>query len=158
MNEWLRLGIQMVIGLLIAVVTALVTARVALARHISERWWDRKADAYAQLLEALFDAHKYEKRLLEELETGAHFDEADREAHLERARRAWREIEKFTALGAFTISAKVADLLGKMKAHSEQDVDMESLFDVVSASVDAYDKYIDPIREAAIRDLRVNGR
>lgn len=158
MNEWLLLGIQMVIGLLIAVVTALVTARAAVARHRSERWWDRKADAYAQLLEALFDAYKYEKRLLEELETGEDFNASDKQTYLERARRAWREIEKFTALGAFTISAKVADLLGKMKAHSEQDVDMENLFDVVSASVDAYDKYIEPIRDAAIRDLKVDGR
>jgi len=50
-------------GLIIAVATSWVTVRLSLRRFRTERWWERKADAYSDLLEKLVDAYGVAKRL-----------------------------------------------------------------------------------------------
>jgi hypothetical protein len=48
-------------GLLIAIVTSFLTVRLAVWRFHSEKWWEKKAEIYAKLLEALFDMHLFQE-------------------------------------------------------------------------------------------------
>jgi hypothetical protein len=53
-------------GLFIAVATSLVTVWLALWRFHSEKWWERKAELYSKLVEALYDMHSYSREWLED--------------------------------------------------------------------------------------------
>src|SRR5438094_5124193 len=57
-------------GLFIAAVTSILTVRLALWRFHSEKWWERKAELYSRLMEALFDMHSYNRQWLEDYEEG----------------------------------------------------------------------------------------
>jgi hypothetical protein len=40
----------------VAVLTAIITVQLSFRRFQAERWWDRKADAYSRIIEALHHA------------------------------------------------------------------------------------------------------
>lgn len=60
-----NLVMQLGIGVVVAVVSAIVTATLALRRFKGEKWWERKAAAYADTIEAL---HQLKRSLQEELD------------------------------------------------------------------------------------------
>ena len=57
-NWPLQIG-NLVVGLVIAVVSARVTVHFALKRFYSEKWWERKAEAYSSIIEALHHIRNY---------------------------------------------------------------------------------------------------
>lgn len=50
--------IHLVIGVVIAVVSAHVTVRLAIRRFRAEKWWERKADIYAAVFNALHEVNR----------------------------------------------------------------------------------------------------
>ena len=56
MPEWVG---NIAAGLFVAVVTSVVTVRLSIKRFRSERWWERKVEAYTDLLSSLSDSKRY---------------------------------------------------------------------------------------------------
>ena len=60
MPQWLTSSLAPVIpSLVVGVCTAIITVRLSLRRFRSERWWERKADVYSRIVEALHNAMEY---------------------------------------------------------------------------------------------------
>src|SRR6266536_1374619 len=70
-------------GLVIAVVTAIITVRLALRRFYSERWWERKAQAYSDILEALYISQAYADAFVARAVGGGYRDPDERYKELE---------------------------------------------------------------------------
>ena len=71
MSDWItNLGT----GLVLAIVTSFVTVRLSLKSFVSQRWWERKAEAYSKIMEQLSDCELYESTLLDKIEKGAPTD------------------------------------------------------------------------------------
>jgi hypothetical protein len=109
-------------GLFIAVVTSILTVRLALWRFHSEKWWERKAELYSRLMEALFDMHSFNRQMLEAFEHPERQDSAQREKqekHLEslgsRNQKAADEVQKIAVIGSFIVSDAVANDLVRLK-------------------------------------------
>ena len=64
MQDWVMQVMQLAIGVIIAVVSAIVATTLAFRRFKDEQWWERKASAYANAIEAL---HHLKRSLQEEL-------------------------------------------------------------------------------------------
>ncbi len=47
-------------GLFVAIVTPVITARLSLKSFVSQRWWERKAEAYSQIMEQLSYSEHYD--------------------------------------------------------------------------------------------------
>ncbi|HEX7406996.1 MAG TPA: hypothetical protein VF515_05015, partial [Candidatus Binatia bacterium] len=58
--EWLSHYIDLGI---VGVISSLFTSFLARRRFISERWWERKAEAYTRILDALVHMHRYYEAL-----------------------------------------------------------------------------------------------
>jgi len=63
----------------VGVVSSLFTTFLARKSFISERWWDRKADAYTRILEALVEMDRYHE---------GYYDDLTSEAQLSDERKA----------------------------------------------------------------------
>ena len=159
-------------GLFIAVVTSILTVWLALWRFHSEKWWERKAELYSRLMEALFDMHSYKRQWLEDyVESGigeqSSAKEEKRKKHLDslwsRHQKASDEVQKIAVIGAFIVSDAVADdLMQLRKAHeavmAEFWADRELGGDPYQASekdMKAIEDCIARVREHAKEDLGI---
>ena len=60
MNTWyFQILISLIPGILISFLTAFVTVRLSFKKFRHERWWDRKADLYSNILDSLHQRIKY---------------------------------------------------------------------------------------------------
>jgi hypothetical protein len=103
-----------VVAALIAGGLGLLAVWLGLRRYRSEKWWERKASAYAAIIESL---HAIEDSYDEEIEAIQESVNLPLE-RLEKLRVAERdaraEIRKFANQGGFTITAKAADALDEL--------------------------------------------
>ena len=54
-----KVFITILTGIFIAGITSLITVHLSINKFRTEKWWERKADAYTQLLDALHNAKKF---------------------------------------------------------------------------------------------------
>jgi hypothetical protein len=156
----------MLSGLFVAVITSLVTVRLALWQFHSEKWWERKAEVYTRLIEALYDMHCYHSEWLRDYESSD--PGGDPESERRRAERrsetasrhkiAEQEVQKIAVIGAFVVSdAVAADLLEMQTQHGAA---MSAycdgaLYDVVADCMTAVEKCLTSVREHAKQDLGI---
>ena len=51
-------------SILVAVVVAVITVRLSMKSFVSQRWWERKAEAYSKIMEQLSYCEHYESTYL----------------------------------------------------------------------------------------------
>ncbi len=138
----------------VGVVSSLFTSLLARKRFVSERWWDRKADAYTRILDALVEMHRYHEAYYEGLTHRSELSEA-RKAELTAAwKTAWRDVDNAIRLGAFVISREAHSALTKLRA-ATRDVHPNDFFGLVDAEYAATSACIEQMREIGRTDLQV---
>jgi hypothetical protein len=137
------------------VVTAAVSVRLALKRFRSERWWERKAQAYSDLLLSLFHIQIHAKRSLEEVVDGVTLDESYMATLSKRAADGFAEIRKAAALGRFLFSTEVSERLLRLEQALDSPghnlaphEEIEDLYGVVTSA-------LTDLRPMALRDLEL---
>jgi hypothetical protein len=153
-------------GLLIATLTSIVTVRLALWRFHSEKWWERKAELYSRLMEALFDMHSYNRQFMEDYhlppgEESAVFEEK-RKKHLgdlwSRYEKAEDEVRKIVVIGSFIVSDPVANdllMLNKANAAAMAELSDSDPYDVADKCLKATEDCLANVREHAKNDLGI---
>jgi predicted CopG family antitoxin len=162
----------MFLTLVLQVVLAVVVAKLTLAGSKSQKWWERKADLYSNLLERLYDIRKSNSKWLDDYYTNDALSEAEKERHdaeekllLERNKKAEDEVEKLTHIGAFLISEEVHQDLNTFKkaerealANYEKEKGGGNPLELQASIEKAVAKCIESIREHAKDDLGLNRR
>lgn len=115
-----QIFLQVVLTAVAAVGASFFTARFALRRFYSEKWWEKKAEAYAAILEALH----YMKRSFDEDHeaevAGREVPEARKEELQEKYHKADDELKKRIDIGQFVLSDEaVAELSSFQKAYDK---------------------------------------
>lgn len=155
--QLVQLGISVVTGLVVAIVTAIVTVQLSLRRFYSEKWWERKSDAYANIMEALYEMKKHCDDTMQAEEPGREISEAKKEGMRKTVDKASDEITKQTYIGSFIISNEAVQELRKMdEAMEEAGQSGQSYLDYLLDSSAAVNNCMDKIRLIAKRDLKVD--
>ena len=144
-------------SLLVAVVTAFVTVRLSLSNFYSQKWWERKAEVYSTILEALASTVVGYQSILQ----GAHKNKDARKLIDDRHKEAKFRIDQLRHGGAFVISDEVdkhlQDLdvkrrdIGKRIQGGSADGGVKEYFEAES---DALQEAINDIRECGKRELQ----
>jgi hypothetical protein len=136
----------------IAAVVSLYTARFR--RFAQERWWERKADAYARIVEAL-TALVYYYDIQSEVAVGRKLSD-ERHTELEKQwRDADLELRRATAAGVFLISSDAENALATMWREQERHKSADWLKEV-EADHATTRACLKAVTTAAQRDLRVD--
>jgi hypothetical protein len=105
MNEFIReILIPLVLALIISIVTAYVTVRLSLRQFYSQRWWDKKAEAYYQILEHLSYLKYYYGEWLNKLQFDLNISEKHRNKLSDGYSQAKESIAKASAIGELIVS------------------------------------------------------
>ena len=110
--------VAIVVGGVSAYLAGHFGVRRALEQFRSERWWERKADAYTDILDALSDLHRYADLLAKE-SLGSRFSDEHRQQLEERHRDADHRLSRAMNVGGFIISDDVGQRLEEVRDRSE---------------------------------------
>jgi hypothetical protein len=140
------------VSILAAVLAARLTLRAAATQFTSERWWERKADAYSGLVHALHAMRGY-VQTLEDLHAGHPAPMA--EDHLKvQWRHGREELARAAAQHAFVINADAAAELEKVAGALRFATNGRPHPESLPGEAAALEQGLRRIREIAARDLR----
>lgn len=142
---------QVLTGIVVAVISALTATHLALKRFRTEKWWEKKVDAYSRIIEALHNSKIWtDEHLGEEYHKRKMPEETKREI-TSRARTAREEIQKAINVGGFLLSDEALARLRKYEQETNEKHD--SWVDVLESVSIATDKCLEEIITIAKRDL-----
>jgi hypothetical protein len=142
-------------SLVVAICTAIITVRLSLRRFRAERWWERKADVYSRIVEALHNAMEYCEAMSDESLTHVEITPERKAQLIQDYRQATLELRKATGVGAFIISSRVAEALARLQSRPELDWEKTPTFEFYDHEREGYKAALAEIRELAKRDLGV---
>ncbi len=137
---------------------ALVTVPIALRRFRAERLWERRLQAYADVLVALSHVRRYLREALSEIEEAKTLSPEANTALADKSSKGIEEIRRAAALGALILDPKGAVRLEQLEAdlddpHHNMDLHEEFEADLAVATK-AYTE-IKTIARASTQGLRL---
>jgi len=153
---------NIVISLLIAVVSARVTLHYALKRFYFEKWWERKAEAYNRIFEALHHLKNHVDHELAfiDIEPPVRLEgEKVLKELIEKMKSATGEIRKQADIGAFVISEEAVRALHTLQTELDEAVTKEikitrDLPKHYNLRLSAVNKCLESMRHIAEKDLK----
>lgn len=149
---YIQLIILLSTNLVVAYFIAVVTVNLSLRRFYKERWWEKKADAYSRIIDAL---HKH-KNYAENKLNGEFIDNPDTSIET-MLRQQWaegkRELDHAVDLGTFIISEEAELVLNKFQKRKLPDFREESFTGIIETDLKYIQTCLTDIKAAAKRDL-----
>lgn len=142
-------------SLIIAIVTSMLTVRLSLRRFYSERWWDRKAEAYSKIIEAFHDLMDYYNALTEDYMTQDGIAEKRFEELKARYERALADVRRATGIGAYIISDEASDALTRYSKRPRLEWKDYAPFELYDSEASHCRNTLDELRQLAKKDLKV---
>ncbi|MGH2560414.1 MAG: hypothetical protein ACRDJH_15235 [Thermomicrobiales bacterium] len=122
---------------------------------VSQRWWERKAVAYTEIVEAVWQRSEYAREYLDYLygpQQRSVDDKAEKYRDMDKNRT---NLRKVSDVGAFVISNEVAASLQRYFKAAQEMMRIEDPTEQVEADVEASHLCLQEVREAALRDLKI---
>ncbi len=153
--NWPTLIGNVVVGLLVAVVSARVTVYFALKRFYSEKWWERKAEAYGTIIEALHHMKNYADQHMEFEMRGSELPEDRKKELTENFKRGHGEVRKRADVGTFVICEEAVGALVALEKDLEASGNTTDWWEHLDLEYAAVSKCLKTMRDIAKEDLRI---
>jgi hypothetical protein len=141
-------------GLLVAIIGTLLSVNLALRRFYSEKWWERKADAYSRIVEELYQVVNSLDTYLTYFEQDKIISEEKKNELQQSSNEAYKEIYKAECIGAFIISDDVAQALSDMRNNEKNIPTDDSIYGILEARSKIVSKCLIRVKELAKKELR----
>jgi len=154
MSSVISVILEVIKSLLIVVAASWVTVRFSLRRFYTEKWWERKAQAYSKVIGSLARMRMYFDRWMEELIEHRVMSGEEKEKFEKEYRLAREVIKNAVAVGSFILSEEAAHILEAfLKQLEEEHIRHDWLKDIERHYGQATECII-RLREIAKKDLR----
>jgi hypothetical protein len=146
---------------LIAAILAFIASLAAIynsrfRRFALERWWERKADAYTRIIEALSDLVDYYRQMCdEEINPRRTINDKTKQEMVERSKRGHREVDKAADIGAFLISPEADAALQRFRQEPKDKPDPHDWYSIFENEYSRAKQCLKEMVECAKNDLRV---
>jgi hypothetical protein len=146
--------LQLIASLLLSLFAAWVAVWLSRNKFRSERWWEKKVEAYERVIDAFHKAKRYDSEHLRAAELDIEVDD-DRQAQLKaHAAEARDEILRSADIGSFILSPKALEILGRYKKKSENMPRQESWWEHLEMSWAIADSHMKEFVAEAKADLK----
>lgn len=115
----LDLVVKAFFAIAIAAISSWVTVYLSRNRFRSERWWEKKVEAYERVIDAFHKAKKFDLEHIRADELRLEIDEARQTELRLQAREARDEILRASDVGGFILSGNALSILAKYEAESD---------------------------------------
>lgn len=146
--------IKVLSGIAIAAASSWITVQLSRYKFRSERWWEKKVDAYERVIEAFHNSKKFDSEHMTAEERGREIDES-RDAELRKlAKEARDQILKSSDIGSFVLSGQALKILARYEAESENAPRQDTWYEHLAAAWSLADRYMKEFIAEAHRDLK----
>ena len=140
-------------ALIVSVITAYVTVKLSTKQFCSEKWWEKKAEAYSHVIEHLsylqyYFGEWFSEGLHEKELTGKH-----KERLSEGHRQSMESITKAAAVGAYIVSDDTVTVIAKLLCELEKKDPEGNWVGDIDRCYGSVKECIAKIREYAKKDL-----
>lgn len=151
----MEIFLKVLSGVAIAGLSSWITVHLSLKRFRTEKWWEKKAQAYSTLLGVIHDAKAFAEENLEaEYRNRELSEEEDKELRA-KSRAAEAEIYRAMDVGAFYLSPEAIECLKLYKKESSEAGKDHSWVLYLQEDLDATNKCLASMIEHARKDLQV---
>ncbi len=109
-NDWQPI-INIAIGGLISLLTAWLTVKFALRRFQSEKWFERRVDAYTKVIEALHIMKQCTERQIRAVERNIEISSESETELISEFRRGLADLRRLADMGALIFSPQAIQVL-----------------------------------------------
>jgi len=149
-----QIATNILIAIVVAFLSSWITVQLSLSRFRTERWWEKKADTYTKIIEALHNSKALLEAELGSLEDGADMADDRHKELKKRAHVAYDEIIKARDVGEFLLSRKALNCLKQYKDDSMTDPNA-TWDEYLNQEFSATKKCIDALIIIAKEDLKI---
>ena len=142
-------------GILISAITSIITVRLALKQFYSQKWWERKADAYSTIIEALYHVQNDLGSVFSDAIGEIQLSEERKKILAEDSKKGYAEIYKAEGIGAFVISKEAAQSLTQLRRRFNSEDPSMNWVERINNDFSAVEKCLKEIRYHAKRDLHI---
>lgn len=133
MNNFIQgVLVALIPALAVSILTAYITVKLSMKQFYSQKWWEKKAEAYSYIIENLSYLQYFFGEQLNVEFNMRHLSDEDNKKLSEEYKQAKEYITKAAAIGAYIVSDKTAvalsELLHAIKK-SDDEVDFVSYLD-----------------------------
>jgi hypothetical protein len=147
--------IKIGIGILIASFSSYLTLQIALRRFRTEKWWERKVEAYSSLLNTLHKAKLFSDSNLEAFHADSDITPDEEKRIRDITTLCEAEMYRFMDVDAFILSSETIERLKKFRQQEALAHNSECFHSYITADLKAITTCLDDIRELAKKDLKV---
>ena len=153
MSDWQPV-VNLLVGVSVALLTSWLTVKFALRRFQSEKWFERRFDAYTKVvIVALhFMKHCTEKQL-RAAERGTDIPKEIENELVSSYRKGLADLQRLTDMGALLFSPAAVAVLDTLNAELLAATDEQSWWEHLDAEEAAISKCLAKLRPIAKRDL-----
>jgi hypothetical protein len=151
-------GTTMFSGIVIAFISSWLTVQISLHRFRTERWWEKKAEAYSKIIEALHNAKTVSSAYMSTLTDATQLTEEQKKVLSIRNQAATEEILKAMDVGAFLLSEEALDRLWQYQKDAGVAAKEISWDSYLEKDLDATGKGLRDMIIIAKKDLEVSPR
>lgn len=152
MSNWQPL-INLLAGVPVALLTAWLTVKFALRRFQSEKWFERRVDAYTKVIEALHFMKHCTERQLRAAMCGNDIPKEIEDELIASYRRGLSDLRRLTDMGALLFSSDAVAILDRLNKELLAAMDEQSWWEHLDAEQVAISKCLTELRPIAKRDL-----
>lgn len=147
-------ALTIVTGIVIAVVSTYLTFYLSLTKFRTERWWERKADAYLKIIDALHRSKALTENYLEAQEEGRVVSKEEDKKLTEDSKKAHKEINMAIEIGALLLSNEA---LKKLKQFQKRNIDLgrADLYKYLENDLATTKSCFNELIEIAKKDLQI---
>jgi len=139
-----------------SIIASYFAAKWSVRKFYLEKWWQRKEDAYVEIIDALYDLLRYCQIRKEDYGGGTRYSEDQEKQFDERYSQAIWKIKKATDIGAFVVSAKAAIALKELQNRPKLEWDRNCPEDIYEQDYQYYKDALNKIVNVAKEDLKAN--
>ena len=140
-----------------AILGALIAYWLAFRRFREEKWWERKADAYIRIMEALHNSQVFSRTHIDFIQRGAEISDEDDKRLRELSKENTEEIIRVSNVGKLFLFSTAIDRLQRYLRESDT-FEAESWHDYLEKEYDNMSCVINDLVLIARKDLQVGSK
>lgn len=152
MSDWQPV-VNLLLGVPVALLSSWLTVKFALRRFQSEKWFERRVDAYTKVIEALHFMKHCTERQLRAAERGTDMPKDIEDELIASYRKGLADLRRLTDMGALLFSSEAVTVLDTLNDELLAATDSQSWWEHLDAEAAAISKCLSALRPIAKRDL-----
>lgn len=149
-----NVALNILTGIAIAAVSSWITVQLSLRRFRSEKWWEKRVEAYERVIEALHHAKAFSSAHLDAFEMGKGVSDKQNKELRANSKKAQLEIERATEIGGFIICEEAVQRLKQYQGEAKSAGNTQHWHEYVEADWVATNACLEGIIRIAKKDLR----